>query len=43
MLDPFTIDNDILTPTMKLKRNIAVKKFSAEIKQLYAAGVFKKA
>ena len=25
--DPFTIESDILTPTMKLKRNIAKKMF----------------
>lgn len=27
LLDPFTIENDILTPTMKIKRNIAKKIF----------------
>jgi len=37
-LDPFTIENDLLTPTMKLKRNIAKIRFDAEIKEMYAAG-----
>lgn len=27
-MDPFTIENDLLTPTMKLKRNIAKKVFA---------------
>ncbi len=31
----FTPDNDILTPTFKLKRNEAKKAFLTEIKQLY--------
>lgn len=26
-LDPFTVENDILTPTFKLKRNIAKVKY----------------
>jgi long-chain acyl-CoA synthetase len=26
--DPFSIDNDILTPTMKIKRNIAAKVYA---------------
>jgi long-subunit acyl-CoA synthetase (AMP-forming) len=31
----FSIDNDILTPTMKLKRNVAAKYFKKEIAELY--------
>ena len=34
--DPFTIESDILTPTMKLKRNIARKQFADTIAKLYA-------
>lgn len=35
-LEPFSQDNDVLTPTMKIKRNIAKKVFEKEIKELYA-------
>jgi len=35
-LDPFTVENDLLTPTMKLKRNIARQQFAETIKELYA-------
>jgi long-chain acyl-CoA synthetase len=41
MSDPFTIENDLLTPTMKLKRNVAAIRFKAEIEAMYAAGAFK--
>lgn len=34
--DPFTIESDLLTPTMKLKRNIARKMFADTIQKLYA-------
>jgi long-chain acyl-CoA synthetase len=34
-LTPFTPDNDILTPTFKLKRNEAKKFFLSNIKELY--------
>ena len=34
--EPFTIDNNILTPTMKLKRNVAKEVFKKEIEELYA-------
>ena len=33
---PFSIEDDILTPTMKLKRNIAKKFFEKEIHELYS-------
>ncbi|CAK4147723.1 unnamed protein product [Aphanomyces euteiches] len=33
--EPFTIENDMLTPTFKLKRNDAKKKFQAHIDDLY--------
>lgn len=36
-LDPFTAENDLLTPTFKTKRNIAAKTFAEQIKALYAA------
>lgn len=34
--DPFTIESDLLTPTMKLKRHVANKHFAEELKTLYA-------
>ena len=36
---PFTIESDILTPSMKIKRNVAKKVFEKEIKDLYARPV----
>jgi len=33
--DPFSVDNDLLTPTFKLKRAEAKKFFLKEIKQMY--------
>jgi long-chain acyl-CoA synthetase len=32
---PFTIEDDLLTPSMKLKRGIAAKVFKEQIKVLY--------
>jgi long-chain acyl-CoA synthetase len=34
-VDPFTIENDLLTPTLKLKRPQAVKAYKAQIDQMY--------
>ena len=34
----FTIENDILTPTFKIKRNIAKNKFKEQIEAIYKAG-----
>ena len=33
--DPFTVENDLLTPTLKLKRTEAAKKFRKEIDMVY--------
>lgn len=33
--NPFTVENEILTPTFKLKRNDAKKAFFSQIKQMY--------
>jgi len=34
--DDFTTDNDMLTPTMKLKRRVVMNRFGGEIQSLYA-------
>jgi len=34
-IDPFTIENELLTPTLKLKRPQAAKKFRSEIDSMY--------
>jgi len=31
----FSVDNNILTPTFKLKRNVAAKEFEPQIKEMY--------
>ncbi len=36
--EPWTVENDLLTPTLKVKRERVQKKFSAEIERVYAAG-----
>jgi len=39
LLDPFTIEDGILTPTMKLKRNIAKERYKEQIVTMYNAPV----
>jgi len=34
-LDAFSVENDILTPTFKLKRNVGAKYWKAQIDGLY--------
>lgn len=34
-LEPFTIENDLLTPTGKIKRHVAHKKFKSQIDEMY--------
>ena len=35
--DPFTVENDILTPTFKMKRNAGQKVYQAQIDKMYEA------
>jgi long-subunit acyl-CoA synthetase (AMP-forming) len=35
-LEPWTIDGGILTPTLKVKRQVLQRQFAKEIDQLYA-------
>jgi len=39
--EPFTIENEFLTPTMKMKRNVAKQMLKAEIEELYKAPFMK--
>ena len=34
--DPFTMQNDIITPTFKIKRNVAKNVFQSQIDKLYS-------
>jgi len=38
-IEPFSVDNNLLTPTYKIKRNIAKTVFEEQIKQMYAGAV----
>ncbi|KAF2742987.1 acetyl-CoA synthetase-like protein [Sporormia fimetaria CBS 119925] len=38
-VDPFTVDNELLTPTLKLKRPQAAKKFRGVIDEMYEEGL----
>jgi len=41
MAEPWTVENDYLTPTMKMKRNIAKIKLVDEIAALYESPLMK--
>ena len=41
-LDPWTVDNSLLTPTLKVKRARVLEKFVGEIKTLYESGPVKR-
>ncbi|XP_035211249.1 long-chain-fatty-acid--CoA ligase 1-like isoform X1 [Stegodyphus dumicola] len=41
-LEPFSQENGLLTPTMKLKRSVARKKYEKIFEQMYEEGNFKK-
>lgn len=34
-MEAWTVDNDLLTPTFKLKRNVAKVRFASEIEEMY--------
>ena len=34
--EPFSVENDMLTPTFKMKRNVAKKVYQSQIDEMYA-------
>jgi long-chain acyl-CoA synthetase len=36
MLEPWSIDNGMMTPTMKIKRNQVLSRYDAEIRRMYS-------
>ena len=37
-LEPWSVDNGLITPTMKVKRNVVLERFAAEVEGMYAGG-----
>lgn len=37
--EPFSVDNDLLTPSFKIKRNMAKKYYKNQIDEMYASGL----
>jgi long-chain acyl-CoA synthetase len=38
LLDPWTVDDGLLTPTLKVKRAKVLERFAAQVDELYAGG-----
>ena len=38
-LNPFTVANDLITPTFKVKRNVAKRVYQVEIDKMYEEGI----
>jgi long-chain acyl-CoA synthetase len=38
MREPWTVDNGLLTPTLKIRRSLVQQRFAAQITELYASG-----
>jgi long-subunit acyl-CoA synthetase (AMP-forming) len=36
--EPWTVENGLLTPTLKIKRDLVQKRFAADIEAVYAGG-----
>jgi long-subunit acyl-CoA synthetase (AMP-forming) len=38
LLKPFSVDDDLITPTQKLKRNVAKEFFKDDVERMYKEG-----
>ena len=37
-LDPWTVDNGLLTPTLKVKRNLVLERYEKDVTRIYEEG-----